>query len=400
MKKILIFAPFFSPAYKAGGPIKSIKSLADFLSKDYEIYIFTNNRDIDGSLLDIDSNKWINCNNYSVFYTDKIGFIKNINIFLKLIKKVDLIYLNSFFNLFYSFFPFLLFSFFKVKFLIAPRGEFCDEALKIKKNKKKLFLCFVSLFFKGLLKRVSWHFTSNKELKESINNMSKYNILIDKFYLASNLSNVSLLLNSSEDIEKKYSLNYLDKYHCLKLVFLSRISPIKNLKFCLVVLKEVKSNVIFDIYGPIENKEYWEECCEIINSLPENIKVRYLGSVDQNHVKQVLEHYNVFFLPTLGENFGHAIYEALSAGLLTLISDNTPWVNLSKYQVGYDLPLDSINKFVDIIEGYSFMSKIDLEKSRLRSKEFVSIYLNENQIKEDINVMFYSVLNDSEFKNV
>ena len=35
-----------------------------------------------------------------------------------------------------------------------------------------------------------------------------------------------------------------------------------------------------------------------------------------------------FLLPTGGENFGHAIFEALSCGVPALISDRTPWRDL------------------------------------------------------------------------
>ena len=37
---------------------------------------------------------------------------------------------------------------------------------------------------------------------------------------------------------------------------------------------------------------------------------------------------DVFLLPTGGENFGHAIFEALSCGVPVLISDQTPWRGL------------------------------------------------------------------------
>src|SRR5690606_22656373 len=48
----------------------------------------------------------------------------------------------------------------------------------------------------------------------------------------------------------------------------------------------------------------------------------------------------LFLFPTLGENFGHVILEALTAGCPVLISDRTPWRNLKQMEVGWDIPLE------------------------------------------------------------
>lgn len=55
-------------------------------------------------------------------------------------------------------------------------------------------------------------------------------------------------------------------------------------------------------------------------------------------------------LPTKGENFGHAIFEALNLGKPVLISDQTPWRNLSAAGAGWDLPLDSQDAFVEALQ--------------------------------------------------
>ena len=47
MKKILLFAKYFKPAFKAGGPIKSIENILNLYGDKYEILLVTGNRDID-----------------------------------------------------------------------------------------------------------------------------------------------------------------------------------------------------------------------------------------------------------------------------------------------------------------------------------------------------------------
>lgn len=111
----------------------------------------------------------------------------------------------------------------------------------------------------------------------------------------------------------------------LRLVFLSRICRMKNLKFALSTLRNLEGEVQFDLYGPIEDELYWEECLRFIRELPDNIRIHYLGAVPSGKVKPILASYDLFYLPTLGEGFGHAIFEALQTGCPVLISDRTPW---------------------------------------------------------------------------
>ena len=62
-------------------------------------------------------------------------------------------------------------------------------------------------------------------------------------------------------------------------------------------------------------------------------------------------------LPTQGENFGHAIFEAFAAGLPVIISDQTPWKDLQNQQIGWDLPLDQPAAFAEAIAQAAMMSQ-------------------------------------------
>ena len=68
-----------------------------------------------------------------------------------------------------------------------------------------------------------------------------------------------------------------------KFVFVSRIHPKKNLISAIEYMKDIKGKVVFDIYGPIEDEEYWKQCNQKIHELPQNITVNYCGLV--NHEK-------------------------------------------------------------------------------------------------------------------
>jgi glycosyltransferase involved in cell wall biosynthesis len=141
----------------------------------------------------------------------------------------------------------------------------------------------------------------------------------------------------------------------LRLVFLSRISRMKNLNGALAMLGDITATVDFDIYGTQEDRQYWDECQQLIGKLPPNIRATYRGSVDPDDVIPTLAAYDALLLPTLGENFGHVILEALLAGCPALLSDQTPWRHLADSQAGFDIPLDDTSQFQRAIEYFAEM---------------------------------------------
>ena len=142
----------------------------------------------------------------------------------------------------------------------------------------------------------------------------------------------------------------------LKAVFVSRISPKKNLLGAIEMLAKVGVPLIYDIYGPIEDQHYWGACQEKIRALPSNVQVNYKGPLSPHEVIKTISGYDVFFMPTKGENFGHVIAEALCAGLPLLIADTTPWRGLPAKGLGWDLPLADQSAFVSIIEELAAVS--------------------------------------------
>lgn len=356
-KNVLIFAATYLPGVKGGGPIKSIKNIVENLNNEYNFYIVTSDRDLGDSkpYKNIEVNKWIKNENSIVMYVSQDWYsMKNIK---RIISEInwDCIYLNSFFGYKFSILP-LIVSRNIIKdsqnIIIAPRGELDKGALELKKLKKKIYISISKLF--KIYKNVVWHATCNEE-KQYIKNVFKNSKYI---HVASNLT------------ERIDDINYLElknkkEQGKIKIVFLSRISRKKNLKFAIQTLKNLNGNVILDIYGPIEDDLYWKECQGEINKLSDNIKVNYKGIVENSKVKLILSQYDLFYLPTYGENYGHVIIEALISACPVLISDMTPWINLERYKCGWDIPLSDENKYKEVLQkiidsdknSYEYLSK-------------------------------------------
>ena len=85
---------------------------------------------------------------------------------------------------------------------------------------------------------------------------------------------------------------------------------------------------------------YWHECQAKIAVLAANVRVKYWGEIEHDKVGQVFAEHDLFLFPTLGENYGHVIHEALAVGCPVLISDQTPWRGLEEQGAGWDMPLE------------------------------------------------------------
>lgn len=174
------------------------------------------------------------------------------------------------------------------------------------------------------------------------------------------------------------------------MVFISRIAPVKNLLYALEVLKNnhFEGLIEFDIYGPDEDKNYWEKCKELITHLPSNIIVEYKGFVDPKDISTTLSNYHSFFLPTKGENFGHAIVEAMQVGLIPLISDKTPWINLENQKVGYSLSLDNKDAFVLAIKEMLSFSNDTFIANSSNVKRYIGEKIDTKKTLEEYKVLF------------
>jgi len=198
------------------------------------------------------------------------------------------------------------------------------HSVGVKRTKKKFFLYMAKAL--GFYRNVCFHATNPQEvghIKAVLGDNTKVKV-------APNLPRVLM----DKPIVK-------NKNEIVKFANLARISKEKGTLKMLHAFRSVTSEVVLDLYGPVYDENYWEECKKVIENLPKNVSVSYKGSMEGDQIPELLRQYDFFMMLSEGENFGHAILEALSAGCPVLISDKTPWKDLQKQQVGWDMALNN-----------------------------------------------------------
>lgn len=364
MKTIAILCGRYLPGYKDGGPVRTIVNLVNCLGEKYHFVIITSDRDhgdkypYEGIVYD-KANK---VGNAEVFYLKDGKF--HFSDIRKLTAKADLIYVCGPYNA-YAYKTLILnrLGLLKQQVVVASMGSFSKGALKIKSCKKKIFVNLCKKL--GLYQNILWSVTSELEKRDVRDVIGKE----ANCYIA-------------EDLPRKVSeISVSRKSMILKVVFISRISEMKNLLFAIDVISNIKAKIIFDIYGPLEDREYWEKCQKKLNELPSNVQWIYKGMVDSEQVINIFTNYDVFLFPTQGENYGHVIFESLAGGCIPVISDQTSWGEIETVKCGRVIPLSNFNEFVSAIQKLAEMDKDALIKIREKANHY-AIKKYEDSIKD------------------
>lgn len=336
-KKILVFNGYYIPAKKYGGPTTSLAAIVDNCSDDFEFYIVAANHDLnDDRFFEGISEGWNKVGKAQVLYID----LNEINYKPKRIRelltslKPDLVWLVGILVPADKWFVAPKCRKLGIPYIISPRGEVCENTFHMKYGKKKTVATIARML--GVYKNAWYHATSEEEYNGLI---KYYGAPKDKIFL---VPNIPTNLHAKErSIEKNTGE--------LRVVFISRIQEKKNLLTAIKAVNMLKGNIVFDIYGPVEVEDYWGKCKEEIAKAPENIRIKYCGALAPDQVGPTFAKYHCFLFPTVSENYGHVIVEALSNCCPVVLSKRTtPWDDIQD-TAGYVCDLSSINEFVDAL---------------------------------------------------
>ncbi|MDB5223209.1 MAG: glycosyltransferase family 4 protein [Chitinophagaceae bacterium] len=373
-----ISIPWFYPAYRAGGTIQSVVNMVANFNEGIRYKIFCSNKDIDGKMLShVKYDMWVKYNeNTEVWYASNTSILSRgfYTTILREIKKTDpdVLFIDGIYSLYFNLIPLL---FCKVhRKIISVRGMLHPGALSQKKEKK-----FFYLFLWKLLKLYKYcDFSASDNLeKQHIKNIfgRKANIFV------------------TTDFPRtlQWHVPPPKEVNSLTLVTVAVISPMKNHLSVLNALVSCTANITYNIYGPIKDFDYWNLCIAIIKKLPAKISVNYHGDIHPSQVEITLAKNHVFIMPSKSENFGHAIYEALTVGRPVVTSYNTPWNNLQTYYAGINA---NPEKSEDLVEAIKFFSEMNHQEFQIWCRaagKYAGKAININEIKNQYRKMFFKI---------
>ncbi|HEV2478852.1 MAG TPA: glycosyltransferase [Puia sp.] len=377
MLTIFLFADWYEPGYRAGGPIRSCVNFVNSMQASYRVYVFTRDRDLAAteSYAGIVPDTWSGPETGTRVYYCSPGSLtwSRIRQLLQEIKP-DFIYLNSMFSTKFTIYPLLIsrLTSLETRIVLSPRGMLRASAINFKPLKKRLFLKFFR--WSGLQKNISFHASDETEVVDIRRHFGNIPDVIQ-------IPNFPATLSTTPPyIEKKAG--------SLSIIFIGRIHPIKNLDFLLVSLAAARRKIRLTIVGSIEDAAYWTKCEDLIGRLPDHLGVHYAGELPNRELPALTAAHHLFVLPTRGENFGHAIFEALACGRPVLISDQTPWRELYTAKAGWDLPLGDEAAFTGALDTMAGFNQEEYDAWSGGALRFVKGFVGKMNLTEEYTKLF------------
>ena len=248
-----------------------------------------------------------------------------------------------------------------IPYVINPRGD--TEIARINYNKlKKLKKQLVwRLYGKSIVDNAACIIATSEQERKSIRT------------LGSNVP-VAIIPNGIEidAFPKKVVHHHGEKK---VLLFLSRINPIKGIEYLIDAWSNLpealREEWELHIAGNSDPKEYihtLEIKVESSMGLAESIK--FVGFITGEDKMRKYQDANLFILPTLNENFGNVVAEAMMCECPVITTKNAPWSCLNEDKCGWwiDLSVDDLVKTMS-----EAMSLTDDERHELGRKSRQSI---------------------------
>jgi len=342
----------------------------------YDFYIVCADRDLGDKKKypNIEVGAWVHVDGAKVFYVSSgfLGWLQIIKVlfFSRGFHKINL---NSFFSIKFGFFPLLVWSILHGtgSIIVGSRGEFSEGALALKSTKKKFFIYFVKLF--GFYRNIVWHASTNIEKMDIVKIFGKH----ASVKIAENIPTMP-------DFVRLHARSLAGSF---RVIWISRICRMKNLLGALKIMAMTKNKYNFDIYGPVEDEDYWKECRDFIDkNMPDNICIRYKGLLDRKDVADCFGKYDAFLFPTFGENYGHVIAEALLSGVPVLLSDRTPWLGLGVDRVGQVFPLSEASRFSETLDKWAEMDIYEYEKKKAHVFKWSKKHVGKDALEQNLEL--------------
>ncbi len=359
--KILVLLGCYLPGFNSGGPVRTVSCMVEALAPYFDWKLVTLNHDAGSKEVytSVRTQEWNQVGRGHVYYIPRWTMATIARVVRQV--KPDILYLNGFFST--SSITALLARrrgmLPSVPIVVATRGDMAGGALGLKSAKKRSYMHLAR--FAQLYKDLLWHASSGREKEEMLRQLEPFGVTPE-------------MIRVAPDLGFGYEMRPIQKPEkhpgAARFVTLGRVVRMKNPLFALDRLAELNGDISFDVFGPAQDAEFWSECQHRIASLPSNLSVRLHGALEPDRVLEELSQRHFFLLPTLGENYGHVIIEGAAAGCPVVISNRTQWLGLEQQGVGWDIALDDVARWRQVLQTCVDMPEQEYRKMSQKSTEF------------------------------
>lgn len=177
------------------------------------------------------------------------------------------------------------------------------------------------------------------------------------------------------------------------MLFLSRVHPKKNIISLVKAFSELDPpGWEFLIAGPDE-KNYSTEVSNYIEQVGLTQRVKMLGPIFGAEKVELFKKSSFFALPSLSENFGIVVAEALSYGIPVLTTEATPWGVLNKQGLGWWTATDD-ESIKNGLKAALATTPENMQKMGCRGRDYVAKTFDWGTIAADLIETYQSLIRE------
>jgi glycosyltransferase involved in cell wall biosynthesis len=195
-------------------------------------------------------------------------------------------------------------------------------------------------------------------------------------------------------VEFPASLPEKQANHRKTILFISRFHPGKGLSSLLTVWKDLQNDdwqIV--IAGPDENGHQATLEKQIVDLNLQSVS--FTGNLSDDEKWQAYANADLFVLPTLSENFGVVVAEALAAGLPVITTKGAPWQLLEEEKCGWWIEI-GVDPLRAALQEAMALSTTQREEMGKRGKEVCYERFSWNNIAQEMSRVYQHLLTGSE----
>lgn len=208
-----------------------------------------------------------------------------------------------------------------IPLVVSPRGMLSQEALSFSPNRKRVFW---KLLQRAAYDGASVYHATSEDEAESIRDFG--------------ITAPIVVIPNGVDVPTEVAAHRAEQ-ESRTLLFLSRLHPKKGLPLLIEAWKALEKEFpswSLVIAGPDEggHRDELEKralSCE---------RISFFGAVYGTDKQRLIGGSDLFILPTMNENFGVVVAEALAAGVPAIVTKGAPWSGLKTYGCGWWIERD------------------------------------------------------------
>ena len=380
--RILYAVHGYKPAWRIGGPVISVSSLAEALARrGHEVIVFTSNSNLDQDL-DVPTGRPIDVNGVQVWYFEKSEPLKRLfpnvayltkslgylyspqmsEALERIVPTVDLLHTHLPFN--YPTYAAAHAAFrYRKPLFYHQRGVFDPERLKFRSLKKSIYLRFVEI---PILKRATTLIAlTGKEVEHyrRLGVSTPCRVIPNGIDAESNAIVQDSAMLESIGIRPEHKV----------VLFLGRIHPVKGADRLLQAFFQVQQNfptAVLVMAGPDEfglEKGFRQRA----DAAQLTHRIIFPGMVHGKLKAQLLSRADLFCLPSSGEGFSMAILEALAHNTAVLISPGCHFPEVERAGAGRIVGCNELSKALsEMLSDASALKQMGIAGHRLVAEQF------------------------------